>query len=83
VTDLPIRPSLLPSMFRELDDIIEGLGEDEVRVLLRIARRIAKGRTQYGALHLATDPRDFQNEAREEIEDSLVYFACRWLKEAP
>ena len=60
---------------------IRHLGADEVRVLTRIARRLGMGAKQYGALHVASDARDFGGkEAREEIEDSLVYFACAWLK---
>jgi hypothetical protein len=34
----------------------------------------------YGGLDLAQDVRDFDKEAREEIEDALVYFACRHLR---
>jgi hypothetical protein len=57
------------------------LGVDELRVLVRIGERLKAGRTQYGRLHLATDPRTFRStEAREELEDALVYFACAWLK---
>jgi hypothetical protein len=44
------------------------LGHDEVRVLTRIAERIRDART-------------FRSkEAREELEDALVYLACAWLK---
>jgi hypothetical protein len=63
--------------------ILGALGTDEVRVLLRIARRLAAGRRSYGLLDIARDPRDFQREAREELEDFLVYTACAWLKEVP
>jgi hypothetical protein len=32
-------------------------------------------------LHLTRDPRSFRGtEARQEIEDALVYLACAWLK---
>lgn len=72
---------------RELDARMEltlamvGLGADEVRVLARIAERLAMGAKHYGALRVASDARDFGGkEAREEIEDALVYFACAWLK---
>jgi hypothetical protein len=34
----------------------------------------------YGGLDLAQDVRDFDTEAREEVEDCLVYLACRWLR---
>jgi hypothetical protein len=57
------------------------LGCDEVRVLTRIAERIRAGRLVYGPLFLANDRRTFRSkEAREELEDALVYLACAWLK---
>jgi hypothetical protein len=57
------------------------LGHDEVRVLARIAERLRGGRFVYGPLDLTTDTRMFRTqEAREELEDALVYFACAWLK---
>ncbi len=64
----------------ELEAIIELLGDDEVRVLARIAGRLLHGLGTYGGLDLAQDVRDFDEEAREEIEDALVYFACRHLR---
>jgi hypothetical protein len=65
----------------ELRAIVDELGEDEVRVLARIASRLLRGAEIYGRLSVARDRRDFGKEAREEIEDSLVYFACRWLRQ--
>jgi hypothetical protein len=57
------------------------LGRDEVRVLTRIAERLRAGRLVYGQLTLACDTRSFRGkEAREELEDALVYLACAWLK---
>lgn len=64
----------------ELTAIVDELGVDEVRVLARIAGRLLRGAEIYGRLDVARDARDFAKEAREEIEDSLVYFACRWLR---
>jgi len=65
----------------ELLEAAADLGADELRVLARIARRLAMGARQYGALDVVRDARDFDGkEAREEIEDCLVYFACAWLK---
>ena len=62
-------------------DVADALGRDEMRVLTRIGERLKAGRRQYGRLHLASDPRTFRDkEAREELEDALVYFACAWLK---
>ena len=49
-------------------------------MLVRIAQRLRLGAGVYGRLHIAADARGFRNEAREEIEDALVYFACAWLK---
>jgi hypothetical protein len=58
------------------------LGLEEVLVLRRIADRLRAGQRQYGFLHIASDPRTFrEKEAREELEDALVYLACAWLKE--
>jgi hypothetical protein len=66
-----------------LRGIVCDLGLDEVRVLTRIAERLQMGARQYGRLYLALDPRAFRGkEAREELEDTLVYLACAWLKEA-
>jgi hypothetical protein len=57
------------------------LGRDEVRVLTRIAERLQLGKRVYGPLCLAEDARSFRGkEAREELEDALVYLACAWLK---
>ncbi len=66
-----------------LNGVACNLGRDEVRVLTRIAERLQVGRRAYGPLYLATDTRTFRGkEAREELEDALVYLACAWLKEA-
>ena len=65
----------------ELEAIIDILGDDEVRVLARIAGRLLRGLELYGCLDLAQDVRDFDTEAREEVEDCLVYLACRWLRD--
>lgn len=51
------------------------------RVLARIALRLRAGSFVYGTLRVAFDERDFRHEeAREELEDALVYLACAWLK---
>ena len=64
-----------------LDSIVGSLGRDEVRVLTRIAERLQVGSQMYGPFYLATDARVFRDkEAREELEDALVYLACAWLK---
>jgi hypothetical protein len=67
---------------RELATLVAQLGDDEVRVLARIAERLRNGARVYGRMELATDKRAFRTrEAREELEDALVYLACAWLKE--
>jgi hypothetical protein len=39
------------------------------------------GQEQYGVLHLACERRSFRStEARQELEDALVYLACAWLR---
>jgi hypothetical protein len=64
-----------------LNGVARNLGRDEVRVLTRIAERLEVGARIYGPLFLATDGRTFRSkEAREELEDALVYLACAWLK---
>jgi hypothetical protein len=64
-----------------LNGVVHALGHDEVKVLTRIAERLQLGRRAYGPLHLAHDARSFRSkEAREEIEDALVYFAFEWLR---
>ena len=71
-----------PVLWRELAGIACQLGDDELRVLVRIAERLRFGAGIYGALRIATDTRAFRaKEAREELEDALVYLACAWLKE--
>lgn len=66
----------------ELARLTAHLNDDEVRVLVRIAERLRGGARVYGPLRLARDERMFRTkEAREEIEDALVYLACAWLKE--
>jgi hypothetical protein len=67
-----------------LNGVVGSLGRDEVRVLTRIAERLQVGRQVYGPFYLATDARVFRDkEAREELEDALVYLACAWLKAEP
>ncbi len=52
------------------------LGTDELRVLVLVAERLAKGRQRYGELHIASDRRDFRIEAVEELADACVYLAA-------
>ena len=72
-----------PSARDELLAIVDTLGADETRVLTRIAARLQHGAQLYGLLDIAKDRRDFAGkEAREEVEDFLVYMACAWLRGA-
>ena len=59
----------------ELTAIIPDLNDDEQRVLLAIAKRLAMGRKQYGALDLSKDPRTWTKEAYEEALDMSNYLA--------
>jgi hypothetical protein len=64
-----------------LNGVVCYLGRDEVRVLTCIAEWLRAGRISYGPLFLANDARSFRSkEAREELEEALVYLACTWLK---
>jgi hypothetical protein len=52
------------------------LGDDEAAVLALVAERLAMGRRVYGELQLATDRRDFREEALMELADGCVYLAA-------
>ena len=77
-------PALQPIPVRQLrsrlTSISERLGSDELAVLTLIAERLRAGRRSYGALQLATDVRDFAQEALEEAADMAVYAAAGLLK---
>ena len=62
-----------------LEEITAGLGPDELRVLVLIAERLARGRSQYGKLRIESDSRDWSREAREEALDLCVYSAIHSL----
>ena len=49
------------------------LGFDELRVVDKLVSRLIAGREQYGELDIASDKRDFQTEAAEELQDATVY----------
>ena len=75
------QPVALTAARAELEDLLDDLGPDETRVLVSIAHRLRHGAEVYGELEVALDRRDFRKkEAREELEDALVYLACAWLK---
>lgn len=50
------------------------------RVLQFVAEGLVQGLRIYGPLNLATDHRDFMNEASEEIRDAIVYLCAGWLQ---
>ena len=54
------------------------LNADEREVLDLVAHRVARlGRASYGAIRLATDPRDWTLEALNECLDGIFYVAAR------
>ena len=65
----------------EILDVFEHLGQDELAVLLVIARRLHAGFRQYGALDVH-DGRRWRREAAEEHVDGGVYGACEMLRQA-
>ena len=52
--------------------------EDDM--MARLRQRVESGRDQYGWLNLATDGRDFFNEATAELLDACFYIAAAALK---
>jgi hypothetical protein len=82
--EIPDTLRMIPTTIQaraELNGVLDALDAEEVCVLVRIAERLKTGAQTYGPLHIQHDKRAFRSkEAREEIEDALVYFACAWLK---
>lgn len=64
----------------DLETVWTRLGDDERRVILAIATRLARGADQYGRLAVATDRRDWTREAHEEFLDGCVYLAIKTLR---
>jgi hypothetical protein len=67
---------------RELDATCAALGNDEIRTLVHLARRLLAGQRCYGRLDLENDARNFRRERSEEIQDLLVYSAFIELQKA-
>ncbi len=63
-----------------VDVLLDGMNEDELRVVGFIAARLTLGRADYGPLDVESDGRDFGREIDEEAADLLVYAACLHLK---
>ena len=57
----------------ELRNLAGKLNRDELRILVRITRRLLVGLERYGAMKLVKDRRDYKREAAEELLDWLVY----------
>ena len=57
----------------ELSELAGKLNHDELRILVRIARRLHVGLERYGAMRLLKDKRNYKREAAEELLDWLVY----------
>lgn len=66
-----------------IDDAVDRLGADELRVLALVAERLAAGRRSYGELRLHSDARDWRQEMAEEVADALVYAACALAQGGP
>lgn len=56
------------------------LGPDELRVVTCVALALRRGRSVYGELDIASDERDFDDEADQERTDMLVYCAIAALR---
>lgn len=55
-----------------LDGVLSGLGEGELRIMLRLARRLRLGQSTYGELRFPTG-RDWRRERLQELDDALIY----------
>ena len=57
------------------------LGHVELIVLAQLAQRLCQGQVEFGRFNLATDSRDFFQEATEEAVDCCVYLAAAMIRE--
>jgi hypothetical protein len=64
----------------ELGALCAELGDDEVRVLVLVGRRLLMGQRIYGRLDANRDARDWRAEAAEELLDGCVYLAAEVLR---
>lgn len=65
---------------RHLCVLSADLNQDELDVLIEVADGLKRGRDAYGPLDIATDRRDFDAEAQDELRDFVVYRAIAALK---
>ena len=63
----------------ELASLADELCSSELKVLLYVGERLAAGQRQYGRLD-PLDGRDWDEEARQEAADMMVYLAAGWMK---
>lgn len=66
------------------DRVVEVAGElydEELEVLAEVAEALLHGQTEYGALDLGRDARDFKWEALDEERDYLAYRAMQIVAE--
>ena len=59
--------------YRDICHLAAAMEPDARAVLAAVARRLAKGREQYGDLSIDNDPRHWPTEAQEELFDLVVY----------
>ena len=69
-----------PSDTRALAERIGDLEPDARAVVELIVSRLEGGRSTYGELDLASDPRDFRRELVEELVDAAAYGAADLLR---
>jgi hypothetical protein len=68
------------AVLHDLHATLAALGDDEVRVVALVAKRLAIGRKCYGPLDIKGDRRDWRHEASEELLDGCVYLAAETLR---
>ena len=68
-------PGVTRPALEELHAVEAELGDDELRVLLVLARRLLVGQKAYGRLDVRNDPRDWRQERAAELQDLLIYTA--------
>jgi len=59
----------------------ESASPDELAVVAKVAERMHAARGIYGALELATDPREFKAEIAAEAFDGMSYAAMQLVRE--
>jgi hypothetical protein len=69
------QPTERERLIINLNDHANEMSVDELRAMNLLAARLEMGRVRYGALDLASDPRDFELEADAEASDLLLYLA--------